>query len=602
MEEIFKSIYSLNQKKITVLVHGSWADNSRTPFSDLDDFVIVDDDYVEEAKSVLDKIEVTFQRIDPLQHHGHWLIRKSQLDSYDDSYMPLFIMENAVRIYGRSEISANILHGKSKIGFINNVRITSKNVEELFELYFRKELNIFKLKALVGSVALLPPLLFQIQDKFLDKKTAILRADELFDQDGLTIIKWATELRNNWKWITDNQKTQELFKNIWSLDNAKDMRSFASENSPVLEYSHLSEFLPKQTSVNSFLLQCMNYVDNESLRSLSLGDYEHGYKRVEEEAIKFGAVIIGKFGVVSHPGISDLDVFICFPDNGFKVGCESIIRTIESDFKLSYLFKHPPFFITESCLNDVKNIHTLFNLNITYQEGVANFKIPHKEFNNDFLFLLWAYLIFDLLTNMNDREISYIDKRQLLLILKMIHTSTDFINTKFNLGYPSSISKSVKLRELVLSDCTLTRVEIIQEFLNSKNDYFVRLSLIKNKFSFANEIFISNKHVIERGNNIEDWQKKKVKYGVYYQKLPPVFFTFIGRIVFERNSDSKKYLQTWRKLIVKNEEIGTTPDSFTLLFPKSILFKSLRIKTLVQIRYLIKVKMRRIKSVLGSSK
>jgi hypothetical protein len=44
---LFSPLNKFDFSKVQVFIHGSWADNSRTAFSDLDDFIIVEDDYYE---------------------------------------------------------------------------------------------------------------------------------------------------------------------------------------------------------------------------------------------------------------------------------------------------------------------------------------------------------------------------------------------------------------------------------------------------------------------------------------------------------------------------------------------------------------------------
>lgn len=41
ISDIFELLSSLDKDKIRVFIHGSWADNTRTAFPNLDDFIIV---------------------------------------------------------------------------------------------------------------------------------------------------------------------------------------------------------------------------------------------------------------------------------------------------------------------------------------------------------------------------------------------------------------------------------------------------------------------------------------------------------------------------------------------------------------------------------
>src|SRR5690606_31089346 len=110
-----------------------------------------DDDYYPIAKPVLDEIEITFQKIDPIQHHGHWLIKRSSLDNYDASYMPLHIMSDAVCMHGKSKIKASINNAITRENNIKRIIQTCRNIEDLFLQFKNGNINIYNLKRFVGS-------------------------------------------------------------------------------------------------------------------------------------------------------------------------------------------------------------------------------------------------------------------------------------------------------------------------------------------------------------------------------------------------------------------------------------------------------------------
>ena len=135
LKDIFSPLNGMPH--VQVFVHGSWADATRTAFSDLDDFIVIDDTVatnkaIKEIHEKLNEIELHFQYLDPLQHHGHWLINKSELNDYNNAYIPLFILENAVSILGSNELIATIDKGKTEAGTINNIIGTCKNIDRLF--------------------------------------------------------------------------------------------------------------------------------------------------------------------------------------------------------------------------------------------------------------------------------------------------------------------------------------------------------------------------------------------------------------------------------------------------------------------------------------
>ncbi|MFA7124080.1 MAG: nucleotidyltransferase domain-containing protein, partial [Candidatus Delongbacteria bacterium] len=306
-----------DEKKIQIFVHGSWADNTRTSFSDLDDLVIIEDSYYKKAKKTLEELELEFQKIDPLQHHGHWLIKKSDLINYDNSYMPLFIINNAISLVGSNKIKANIDIVKSFKGTLNRIKGTCRNIEHFYSLYKQQKLNIYELKMFVGSVALIPPMLFQLKGKEIDKRNAISMAGDLFSGPTAKLIDWATDLRKNWKDLLDDENYIKFKNKVHSFNKAKKWRSYAKCNAPVLNSSKISEIKLSDDLVDNFINETLRHVDRAMYKTVDLDFYEKTYKKVESIAIENGAVLVGRFGSINHPSISDLDMMICFNDRDY---------------------------------------------------------------------------------------------------------------------------------------------------------------------------------------------------------------------------------------------------------------------------------------------
>ena len=102
-EKLFKPLLEFDF--IWIYLHGSQADNTANSFSDYDDLIVVDVEKVSRKKLIkliraLNKVELKFCRLDPLQHHSHWIISKQSLNNYDASYIPLYEIKNACRVKG----------------------------------------------------------------------------------------------------------------------------------------------------------------------------------------------------------------------------------------------------------------------------------------------------------------------------------------------------------------------------------------------------------------------------------------------------------------------------------------------------------------------
>lgn len=210
MYDMQRILHPLNNE-VSVYMLGSISTGDYTPFSDVDDLVIIHRDSwdtYERFREVilrLERVSRLFQCVDPLQHHGHWVFLDFDMVCLDQSTMPLIVLENGIVVVGRRELEANIQIETRSFGrvlwtIIQEVRNDASSLAQ-------GSLNLYRLKNLVAGISLLPALTFQVQGKMLDKKTAILKSKDIFSDQAILSIQWATEIRDKWascpgyKWI-----------------------------------------------------------------------------------------------------------------------------------------------------------------------------------------------------------------------------------------------------------------------------------------------------------------------------------------------------------------------------------------------------------------
>ncbi|MEX0729483.1 MAG: nucleotidyltransferase domain-containing protein [Aquisalimonadaceae bacterium] len=196
---------------VSVYIHGSYADETTTSFSDIDDYIIVEEARLtnKRFKSLiiaLNKIDMRFCRADPLQHHGHWITSVSELGCYDNSFLPLFVLGEAKHVLGRNGLEAKVDMASSRRGLCNNIGLTCEIIVLLFQKMRNNSINAYELKCLVGSVALMPAYVFQYLGEELSKPDAIKRAKEIYSSKSLEVIDWATQCRKNWIAVTGNTR------------------------------------------------------------------------------------------------------------------------------------------------------------------------------------------------------------------------------------------------------------------------------------------------------------------------------------------------------------------------------------------------------------
>ena len=149
-------------------------------------------------KNWLNKVDMRFCRIDPLQHHGHWILSKEELNCLDESYIPISVVNGALCLQGPSSLSATIDMEKTRIGLRRNVVATLQNITDLFDKYQNKKINLYEMKALVGSFLLMPAYLFQLNNHRVSKKWAIENINTLLPANACNIVYASEEIRKNW--------------------------------------------------------------------------------------------------------------------------------------------------------------------------------------------------------------------------------------------------------------------------------------------------------------------------------------------------------------------------------------------------------------------
>ncbi|MFH1499600.1 MAG: nucleotidyltransferase domain-containing protein [Verrucomicrobiota bacterium] len=189
---------------LSVYIHGSWADGTMTPFSDYDDLIIVDysridgEDELRAIEAFLGKVDMYFCSMDPLQHHGHWLVDRENLMGLDESYLPLMVLKNAVCVQGEMQVAYRTDVSRSRAGFRRNVEVTCRNIESWRSPYLAGRISLYDMKCLLGSFMILPAYVFQASGEMVSKPEGIGRALEIFSTDSLGILQQCTNMRQEW--------------------------------------------------------------------------------------------------------------------------------------------------------------------------------------------------------------------------------------------------------------------------------------------------------------------------------------------------------------------------------------------------------------------
>lgn len=578
INEIFQPLLSLDSRKIQIFVHGSWSDNTKTAFSDLDDFIVIEDEYYNLVKHKLDEVEFNFQKRDPLQHHGHWLIKRSQLKQYDNSYMPLFIMKESICLKGDNEISANINQVDVINKTVKRIKSTCKNIELFYKKYEEGKLNIYDLKRFVGSVVLLPPLIYQLKGKALNKRTAILNASLIYSKDALNLIQWSSEFRENWSVITESCQFLDFSNELKKFDSAEKWRNHASLKAPVLSYEQLSSIELNDELIESFINESLYHIDDFKFQRKKVIDYKEAFQKVKNFSIENKAIIVGHFGSIKYPTISDLDVFVCFEDDEYEKGCTAVDYFINSDESLSYLFTHSPLYVCKSMLHDIKYLHTLYDLVIVYNSLQIELDLEIEKEYQDFLNIAWSFLIMQTMNSIT-KNIIYFDIRTLLLSLKNAQTSV------FNLEKKLGINSN----ELTLNHNT--RVTVLKEGLKSRklveSEYVrVHARLVKVLQELDNNITKSKKEFKISGIQYKEASITSIRnengHNIIY--VNKIFSNLIYNIYKKKDNNSIKYLSVVRKNSKLHKIYGGYINTYIWIVPSKFVNFNLREKILKKLK------------------
>ena len=184
-----------------VIVHGSIATNEIIPYSDFDGILIVKDEFSQsvELKKFIRKTSRIIYNFDPLQHHGWFIIRKSEFTNYDTTYLPLELFEHSKLIYPNLDVTFEV-KVMENIDFFKPFDDLSYSILKKIERNNYKK-NSFQLKSYLSQIMLLPCLYLQAKNKKgVHKKHSFSIAKKDFDKISWKAIEISSDIRVNWNY------------------------------------------------------------------------------------------------------------------------------------------------------------------------------------------------------------------------------------------------------------------------------------------------------------------------------------------------------------------------------------------------------------------
>lgn len=187
---------------LSLYLHGSMATLDYTAFSDVDDLVVLGsgcwntDRELQRSADLLTTTARGYQKVDPLQHHGHFVITKYDLDCYDQSLMPLAALTTGKAVSGPREFPVMVRDSRKE--FREILWGTIQGIRALHAEGHKRGLTLYWLKHLAGKIALIPALLLQSRGDESDKPDAIASARNFFGAEAYHALTWSTQARETW--------------------------------------------------------------------------------------------------------------------------------------------------------------------------------------------------------------------------------------------------------------------------------------------------------------------------------------------------------------------------------------------------------------------
>ena len=193
----------INDAVLCVILHGSVGTNEIIAYSDLDVLAIIKDNHLTEKEYLRVIKELTkslgfFYKFDPLQHHGWFIIKESQLCNYPQTYFPYEIFQYSKCVLPRSGIDLTLSFNELLIDFVGPLRHLCTSLLYKIEVFWQPK-NIYQLKSFLSEFMLLPTFYLQAKGKRgIFKKFSFNIARQDFSDDEWRIMDTISEIRDNW--------------------------------------------------------------------------------------------------------------------------------------------------------------------------------------------------------------------------------------------------------------------------------------------------------------------------------------------------------------------------------------------------------------------
>lgn len=189
-----------------VYVHGSLGTYEETAYSDFDALAIIKNEVFKSSKRLakvaqrLSAARRIMFELDPLQHHGWFVLTEADFYNYPDYYFPFELFNYSKSLFSDKGLTLNIRIKNSqkekKIEIFDSISLSI--IKTVCEKKY--PINAYELKGLLSKFMLLPSLYIQARDgKSIFKKFSFGEAKKDFLEHDWRIMDEVSEIRKNWQ-------------------------------------------------------------------------------------------------------------------------------------------------------------------------------------------------------------------------------------------------------------------------------------------------------------------------------------------------------------------------------------------------------------------
>lgn len=211
---IQESLREFKDALAAALVHGSHATGEVVPYSDFDGLLVIKDEVFGDTERLatlamaIYRSQAGMYRMDPLQHHGWFILTERDYLAYPVSYLPIEVLAQSRSLLGDTALQLE-LRPELHPDFFGPVKSMCRRFRRLASKGNRPK-NLYQLKSLLSEFMMLPALYVQARDqRGIFKRESFDAAARDFSEGYWSIMTDVSALRAEWKQeIKDAEKAR----------------------------------------------------------------------------------------------------------------------------------------------------------------------------------------------------------------------------------------------------------------------------------------------------------------------------------------------------------------------------------------------------------